>query len=34
LVLARHVPRDLVAGAVAGLLAGIGFWRLLPFVAA
>ena len=33
LVLDRHAPRDLVAGAIAGLLAGIAFWRLLPVVA-
>lgn len=33
LALARHVPRDLVAGALAGLLAGLAFWRLLPAVA-
>jgi membrane-associated phospholipid phosphatase len=32
LVLARHVPRDLAAGAIAGLLAGLAFWRLLPLV--
>lgn len=32
LVLARHVPRDLAAGAVAGLLAGLGFRQLLPMV--
>ena len=33
LVLDRHAPRDLVAGAIAGLLAGLAFWRLLPAVA-
>lgn len=33
LALARHAPRDLVAGAVAGLLAGLAFWRLLPVAA-
>jgi len=33
LALARHAPRDLVAGAFAGLLAGLLFWRLLPVVA-
>jgi membrane-associated phospholipid phosphatase len=33
LVLDRHAPRDLAAGAIAGLLAGIAFWRLLPAVA-
>lgn len=33
LVLARHAPRDLVAGAAAGGLAGALFWRLLPSVA-
>src|SRR3546814_3323973 len=32
LVLDRHAPRDLVAGAIAGLLAGLAFWRLLPAV--
>ena len=30
LALARHAPRDLVAGAIAGALAGLAFWRLLP----
>lgn len=33
LVLDRHAPRDLLAGALAGLVAGIAFWRLLPTVA-
>ncbi len=33
LALARHVPRDLIAGAAAGALAGGMFWRLLPGVA-
>ncbi len=33
LALARHVPRDLLAGTLAGLLAGLAFWRLLPTVA-
>lgn len=33
LALARHRPRDLAAGAVAGALAGGLFWRLLPSVA-
>ena len=33
LVLDRHAPRDLVAGAISGLLAGLAFWRLLPVVA-
>jgi membrane-associated phospholipid phosphatase len=33
LALARHAPRDLVAGAIAGLLAGILFWRWLPGMA-
>jgi membrane-associated phospholipid phosphatase len=33
LALARHAPRDLVAGAIAGLLAGLAFWRLLPVAA-
>src|SRR5690606_6562860 len=33
LALDRHAPRDLVAGAIAGLLAGLAFWRLLPAVA-
>ena len=33
LALDRHAPRDLVAGAVAGALAGLAFWRLLPAVA-
>lgn len=32
LALARHVPRDLLAGALAGTLAGLAFWRLLPAV--
>lgn len=32
-VLTRHVPRDLIAGAAAGGLAGLLFWRLLPSVA-
>ena len=30
LALQRHVPRDLVAGALAGLVAGSAFWQLLP----
>jgi membrane-associated phospholipid phosphatase len=33
LVLDRHAPRDLAAGAIAGALAGLAFWRLLPAVA-
>ncbi len=33
LALQRHVPRDLVAGALAGLIAGALFWQLSPFVA-
>ncbi|MFC3715942.1 phosphatase PAP2 family protein [Luteimonas soli] len=33
LALDRHAPRDLVAGAIAGLLAGLAFWRLSPAVA-
>ncbi|MDQ3229986.1 MAG: phosphatase PAP2 family protein [Pseudomonadota bacterium] len=33
LALQRHVPRDLVAGALAGLIAGALFWQLLPAVA-
>ncbi len=32
LALQRHVPRDLVAGTFAGLIAGGLFWQLLPFV--
>lgn len=30
LALARHAPRDLAAGAAAGALAGLAFWRLVP----
>jgi membrane-associated phospholipid phosphatase len=33
LALARHALRDLVAGTIAGLLAGLAFWRLLPVAA-
>lgn len=33
LALDRHAARDLIAGAIAGLLAGLAFWRLLPAVA-
>lgn len=33
LALQRRVPRDLVADAPAGLIAGVLFWQLLPFVA-
>ncbi len=32
LALQRHSPRDLVAGAAAGLCAGMLFWQLLPMV--
>lgn len=32
LAMQRHVPRDLVAGALAGLIAGTLFWQLLPLV--
>ncbi|TWH99057.1 hypothetical protein IP90_03236 [Luteimonas cucumeris] len=34
LALSRHAPRDLAAGAGAGALAGLLFWRVLPGVAA
>ncbi|MCL1634108.1 phosphoesterase [Luteimonas sp. SX5] len=33
LALARHMPRDVAAGAAAGALAGGLFWRLLPGMA-
>lgn len=33
LALSRHAPRDLIAGAAAGGLAGLLFWRLVPVVA-
>ena len=32
LALQRHTPRDLVAGAAAGVFSGVLFWQLLPMV--